>query len=160
MSHKLITLPHTHTQTQMCVSRCLHCVGLSLIPMAIVCMLCNILLLVPDLKIHFLLEKHVTREATWATGLWGSGFVVRLCVSMNEGCFGFVLFCFLQHCFMKCQKRGPLNIWSVNDVFVPLCRFYFQPERLCRAARPKAAAPSEGRWAEYIFLKCQWFSSV
>lgn len=78
----------------MCVSRCLHCVGLSLIPMAIVCMLCNILLLVPGLKIDFLLENHVTREATWATGLWGSGFVVRLCVSMTEGCFafGFVLF--------------------------------------------------------------------
>ncbi|XP_074535938.1 transmembrane 4 L6 family member 5 [Halichoeres trimaculatus] len=60
----------------MCVSRCLRCVGLSLVPMAIVCMLSNILLLLPELKIHFLLEGHVTREATWATGLWGSGLLV------------------------------------------------------------------------------------
>uniref|UniRef100_A0A3Q3W7Y7 Uncharacterized protein n=1 Tax=Mola mola TaxID=94237 RepID=A0A3Q3W7Y7_MOLML len=60
----------------MCVSRCLQCVGLCLIPMAIVCMLANILLLLPDLDVHFLLDGHVTREATWATGLWGSGLLV------------------------------------------------------------------------------------
>uniref|UniRef100_A0A3Q4GMC8 Uncharacterized protein n=1 Tax=Neolamprologus brichardi TaxID=32507 RepID=A0A3Q4GMC8_NEOBR len=62
----------------MCVSRCLRCVGVSLVPMAIVCILCNILLLVPELKIQFLLDGHVTREATWATGLWGSGFLVSV----------------------------------------------------------------------------------
>uniref|UniRef100_A0A3Q3FQS4 Si:dkey-83h2.3 n=1 Tax=Labrus bergylta TaxID=56723 RepID=A0A3Q3FQS4_9LABR len=61
----------------MCVSRCLQCVAVSLVPLAIVCMLSNILLLLPELKIDFLLEGHVTREATWATGLWGSGFLVR-----------------------------------------------------------------------------------
>uniref|UniRef100_A0A669B1E5 Uncharacterized protein n=1 Tax=Oreochromis niloticus TaxID=8128 RepID=A0A669B1E5_ORENI len=65
----------------MCVSRCLRCVGVSLVPMAIVCILCNILLLVPELKIQFLLDGHVTREATWATGLWGSGFLVSLLYS-------------------------------------------------------------------------------
>ncbi|XP_078786000.1 transmembrane 4 L6 family member 5 [Oryzias latipes] len=62
----------------MCVSRCLRCVGVALVPMAIVCMLCNTLLLFPELKTHFLLEKHVTREATWATGLWASGLMVLL----------------------------------------------------------------------------------
>ncbi|XP_041656655.1 transmembrane 4 L6 family member 1 isoform X2 [Cheilinus undulatus] len=62
----------------MCVSRCVRCVGISLVPLAIVCVLSNILLLFPELKIHFLLEGHVTREASWATGLWGSGFLVLL----------------------------------------------------------------------------------
>uniref|UniRef100_A0A3Q3MPV6 Uncharacterized protein n=1 Tax=Mastacembelus armatus TaxID=205130 RepID=A0A3Q3MPV6_9TELE len=57
---------------------CLRCVGVSLIPMAIVCMLSNMLLLLPELSIQFLLEGHVTREATWATGLWGSGFLVLI----------------------------------------------------------------------------------
>ncbi|KAL7401000.1 hypothetical protein ABVT39_021369 [Epinephelus coioides] len=46
--------------------------------MAMVCIVSNILLLLPDLKIHFLLEGHVTREATWATGLWGSGVLVLI----------------------------------------------------------------------------------
>ncbi|XP_039453898.1 transmembrane 4 L6 family member 5-like [Oreochromis aureus] len=79
----------------MCVSRCLRCVGVSLVPMAIVCILCNILLLVPELKIQFLLDGHVTREATWATGLWGSGFLVLLGArafvqsSRTRGCCAF-----------------------------------------------------------------------
>ncbi|XP_075906005.1 transmembrane 4 L6 family member 19 isoform X2 [Nelusetta ayraudi] len=79
----------------MCVSRCLHCVGISLIPMAIICMVCNSLLLFPNLKANFLLEGHVTREATWSTGLWGSGFVVLLSArtfvqsSQTKGCFAF-----------------------------------------------------------------------
>nr|XP_020477457.1 transmembrane 4 L6 family member 5-like [Monopterus albus] len=79
----------------MCVSRCLWCVGVSLVPMAIICMLSNILLLLPELKIHFLLEGHVTREASWATGLWGSGFLVLLGAwafvqsSKTQGCCAF-----------------------------------------------------------------------
>uniref|UniRef100_A0A3B4TLJ1 Si:dkey-83h2.3 n=1 Tax=Seriola dumerili TaxID=41447 RepID=A0A3B4TLJ1_SERDU len=70
----------------MCVSRCLLCVGMSLVPMAIVCMLSNILLLIPELNIHFLLEGHVTREATWATGLWGSGFLMLSHVAYSCVC--------------------------------------------------------------------------
>uniref|UniRef100_A0A3Q1BVU3 Uncharacterized protein n=1 Tax=Amphiprion ocellaris TaxID=80972 RepID=A0A3Q1BVU3_AMPOC len=62
----------------MCVLRCLRCVGVSLVPMAIVCMLSNVLLLFPDLKVRFLLEGHVTREAAWATGVWGSGITVHM----------------------------------------------------------------------------------
>uniref|UniRef100_A0A668ALC7 Si:dkey-83h2.3 n=1 Tax=Myripristis murdjan TaxID=586833 RepID=A0A668ALC7_9TELE len=60
----------------MCVSGCLRCVGLMLVPLAVVCMLANVLLLLPGLQVHFLLEGHVTREATWATGLWGSGLLM------------------------------------------------------------------------------------
>uniref|UniRef100_A0A8C9ZR28 Uncharacterized protein n=1 Tax=Sander lucioperca TaxID=283035 RepID=A0A8C9ZR28_SANLU len=70
----------------MCVSRCLRCVSVCLVATAMVCMLSNVLLLLPNLKIHFLLEGHVTREATWATGLWGSGFLMFccLCVSVSR----------------------------------------------------------------------------
>ncbi|XP_029374084.1 transmembrane 4 L6 family member 1 isoform X2 [Echeneis naucrates] len=80
---------------RMCVSRCLLCVGVSLFPMAIICMLSNMLLLFPELDIHFLLEGHVTREATWATGLWGSGFLVLMGArafvqsSRTKGCCAF-----------------------------------------------------------------------
>ncbi|XP_070685377.1 transmembrane 4 L6 family member 5 [Pempheris klunzingeri] len=83
----------------MCVSRCLQCVGVSLVPMAIVCMLANFLLLLPGLQIHFLLEGHVTREATWATGLWGSGFLILI------GARGFVLSSKTKGC---CAFRGQM----------------------------------------------------
>lgn len=89
---------HCATQ-QMCVSRCLHCVGLSLIPMAIICLVCNSLLLFPNLKANFLLEGHVTAEATWGTGFWGSGFVVCLhvfvCWLQNNNSMTEVFFFFL-----------------------------------------------------------------
>ncbi|XP_061733652.1 transmembrane 4 L6 family member 5-like [Nerophis ophidion] len=79
----------------MCVSRCLRCVGVSLVALAIVCVLANILLLFPEMKVHFLLEGHVTREATWATGLWSSGVLVLLGArafvrsSQTRGCCAF-----------------------------------------------------------------------
>uniref|UniRef100_A0A3P8VIJ2 Si:dkey-83h2.3 n=1 Tax=Cynoglossus semilaevis TaxID=244447 RepID=A0A3P8VIJ2_CYNSE len=81
----------------MCVSRCLQCVGRSLAVLALICMLSNVLLLLPQLKIHFLLEGHVTREATWATGLWASGLMVCYMVtprsilfsSRTKGCCAF-----------------------------------------------------------------------
>ncbi|XP_054884612.1 transmembrane 4 L6 family member 5-like [Poeciliopsis prolifica] len=62
----------------MCVSRYLLYVGHALVPMAVICIVSNILLLFPEMTYHFLLDGHVTREATWATGLWASGFLVLL----------------------------------------------------------------------------------
>ncbi|KAM8822181.1 transmembrane 4 L6 family member 5 [Synchiropus picturatus] len=79
----------------MCVSRCLYCVGLALIPLAIISILSNVLLLLPELTVRFLLEGHVTREATWATGLWGSGVLVLaaarsfIASSRTRGCCTF-----------------------------------------------------------------------
>uniref|UniRef100_A0A8C9S9N9 Si:dkey-83h2.3 n=1 Tax=Scleropages formosus TaxID=113540 RepID=A0A8C9S9N9_SCLFO len=61
----------------MCVARCSRFVGVSLVPLAVLCILGNILLLLPDLQTRYLLEGHVTREATWGSGLWASGFLVR-----------------------------------------------------------------------------------
>uniref|UniRef100_A0A4W5QTA6 Si:dkey-83h2.3 n=1 Tax=Hucho hucho TaxID=62062 RepID=A0A4W5QTA6_9TELE len=60
----------------MCVASCSRCVGVSLVPMAFVCMLANGLLLLPDLQARYLLDGHVTREARWGTGLWASGFLM------------------------------------------------------------------------------------
>ncbi|XP_061538459.1 transmembrane 4 L6 family member 1 isoform X2 [Phycodurus eques] len=62
----------------MCVSRCVRCVGVALVALATVCAAANSLLLLPELKVRFLLEGHVTREASWATGLWSSGLLVAL----------------------------------------------------------------------------------
>uniref|UniRef100_A0A3B3T519 Si:dkey-83h2.3 n=1 Tax=Paramormyrops kingsleyae TaxID=1676925 RepID=A0A3B3T519_9TELE len=69
----------------MCVGRCSRFVGWSLVPMSVLSMLSNTLLLFPDLKARYLLEGHVTPEATWSTGLWASGLLVRLrCVCLGD----------------------------------------------------------------------------
>lgn len=72
--------------TQMCVSWCLRCTGLSLVPLALVCTLANVLLLLPELKTHFLLDGHVTREATWGSGLWGAVLVRRSARDVRHTC--------------------------------------------------------------------------
>uniref|UniRef100_A0A8C5CYG6 Uncharacterized protein n=1 Tax=Gadus morhua TaxID=8049 RepID=A0A8C5CYG6_GADMO len=59
----------------MCVASCLRCVAKMLVSLSIICILANILLLLPGFNIHFLLEGHVTREATWSTGIWSSGIL-------------------------------------------------------------------------------------
>nr|XP_061797623.1 transmembrane 4 L6 family member 5-like [Nerophis lumbriciformis] len=80
---------------RMCVSKCLRCVGVALVALAIVCIVANLLLLLPELKLHFLLEGHVTREASWATGLWSSGLLIMLGAraflqsSQTTGCCAF-----------------------------------------------------------------------
>lgn len=88
----------------MCVSRCLRCVGVALVALAIICTVANILLLLPELKVHFLLEGHVTREASWATGLWSSGLLVRPQPST-------VIFVMLVSCdlLMSCDVLTPLK---------------------------------------------------
>ncbi|XP_034149794.1 transmembrane 4 L6 family member 1 [Esox lucius] len=71
---------------------CSRCVGVSLVSMAVVCILANGLLLFPDLQARYLLEGHVTREARWGTGLWASGFLVVI------GARGFII---------GSSKKGP-----------------------------------------------------
>ncbi|XP_039985954.1 transmembrane 4 L6 family member 5 isoform X2 [Xiphias gladius] len=128
-------LDHQSVQPQlfmMCVSRCLQCVGVSLVPMAIICMLSNILLLLPELKIHFLLEGHVTREATWATGLWGSGFLVLLGArafvqsSRTRGCCAFrsQMLCQMVYSFVCLLAAGSCCLVSATGLSQgPLCLY-------------------------------------
>uniref|UniRef100_A0A3B3T342 Si:dkey-83h2.3 n=1 Tax=Paramormyrops kingsleyae TaxID=1676925 RepID=A0A3B3T342_9TELE len=79
----------------MCVGRCSRFVGWSLVPMSVLSMLSNTLLLFPDLKARYLLEGHVTPEATWSTGLWASGLLVLVAArsfisnNLQRSCCGF-----------------------------------------------------------------------
>ncbi|XP_046907898.1 transmembrane 4 L6 family member 1 [Hypomesus transpacificus] len=79
----------------MCVVSCSRCVGVALVPLALLCILANSLLFFPWLEGRYLLEGHVTREATYGTGLWASGFLVLVGArgfiigSSKTGCCGF-----------------------------------------------------------------------
>ncbi|XP_062408943.1 transmembrane 4 L6 family member 5 [Sardina pilchardus] len=79
----------------MCVSQCSKCVGYTLVPLAIICMLANALLLFPDFQTKYLLDGHITSEARMSSGIWASGVLVlvaaRVFVSSasKKGCCGF-----------------------------------------------------------------------
>uniref|UniRef100_A0A8C9RZZ5 Si:dkey-83h2.3 n=1 Tax=Scleropages formosus TaxID=113540 RepID=A0A8C9RZZ5_SCLFO len=49
----------------MCVARCSRFVGVSLVPLAVLCILGNILLLLPDLQTRYLLEGHLHEGLLW-----------------------------------------------------------------------------------------------
>ncbi|KAM4627693.1 transmembrane 4 L6 family member 5 [Polymixia lowei] len=116
----------------MCVSGCLRCVGVTLVPLALICMLANILLLLPGLQTHFLLESHVTREATWSTGLWGSGFLVLvgarafLFSSRTRGCcvFRTEMLCQVVYCCLCLGAAGFCCLVSLTGLVQgPLCLY-------------------------------------
>ncbi|XP_063350500.1 transmembrane 4 L6 family member 5 isoform X1 [Pelmatolapia mariae] len=145
----------------MCVSRCLRCVGVSLVPMAIVCILCNILLLVPELKIQFLLDGHVTREATWATGLWGSGFLVLLGArafvqsSRTRGCCAFrsQMLCQLLYSCLCLLSAASCSLVSATGLSQgPLCLYN-------DSSGPTWGVPLQplpGRHSGYLFNRTLW----
>ncbi|XP_067850910.1 transmembrane 4 L6 family member 1-like [Heptranchias perlo] len=60
----------------MCPGRCARYVGFTLIPLAFIAIGASIILLFPNGETEYLHEKHITREAVFLSGLWGSGFMV------------------------------------------------------------------------------------
>lgn len=114
----------------MCVARCSHCIGVSLVPLAILSMAANALLLFPNLETRFLLEGHVTREATWGTGLWASGFLVLMVSrgfvsgSSKTGCCAFKaeMLCQVGYSFVALVAAGICVLVSTTGLSVgPLC---------------------------------------
>ncbi|XP_059187611.1 transmembrane 4 L6 family member 1 [Centropristis striata] len=147
----------------MCVSRCLQCVSVSLVAMAITCMLSNILLLLPELKIHYLMEGHVTREATWATGLWGSGLLVLIAAraflqsSRTPGCCAFrrQMLCQVLYSCVCVLAAGCCCLVSVTGLCQgPLCLYN-------STSGPTWGVPLQpvpDSHAGYLYNRSQWSS--
>ncbi|XP_030007156.1 transmembrane 4 L6 family member 4 [Sphaeramia orbicularis] len=148
-------------EVRMCVSRCLRCVGISLVPMAMACMLSNLLLLFPGLSVHFLLEGHVTREATWATGLWGSGLLVLLGAkafvqsSKTQGCWAFrsQMFCQMFYSVLCLLAAGFCCLVSATGLVQgPLCLY----ESGSGPTWGVPLRPSPDRDAGYLYNSSLW----
>lgn len=58
----------------MCSGGFAKCLGISLLPLAIVCVLCNILLFFPDGKI--VESEHISKQVWYFGGILGSGVLV------------------------------------------------------------------------------------
>ena len=60
----------------MCSGSCAKCLGITLIPLAILCLLCNILLFFPGGSVADN-NDHITDEVWYFGGIFGSGALVR-----------------------------------------------------------------------------------
>ncbi|XP_026221021.1 transmembrane 4 L6 family member 5-like isoform X2 [Anabas testudineus] len=145
----------------MCVSRCLRCVGMSLVAMAMVCILSNILLMFPDLNIHFLLDGHVTIQAIWATGVWGSGFLVLLGArsfiqtSKTRGCCAFrsQMLCQVLYSCVALLGAFICCIFSVTGLVQgPLCLYNSTSGQIWGVP----LRPIHGRHWTYLYNRTVW----
>ncbi|XP_029026973.1 transmembrane 4 L6 family member 1-like isoform X2 [Betta splendens] len=144
----------------MCVSRCLRCVGVSLVSTAIICSLANILLLFPGLSSRFLLDRHVTSEATWATGVWGSGLLVLLGArsfvqsSKTRGCCAFrsQMLCQVLYSCVSLLGAFICGVVSANGLANgPLCLYNSTHGQTWGVP----LKPSPGEWS-YLYNRTLW----
>ncbi|KAI4901367.1 hypothetical protein NFI96_014162, partial [Prochilodus magdalenae] len=117
-------------------TRCSRLLGLTMVPVAVVSTLANVLLLFPDLHHRYLIERHVTPEAVWCTGIWLSGFVVLVAARgfasryTKEGCclfradmlcriaYSCVALCAAAFCYLfnyNGLMRGPLCLHNGTE---------------------------------------------
>ncbi|XP_067897450.1 transmembrane 4 L6 family member 1-like isoform X1 [Heterodontus francisci] len=62
----------------MCPGRCARCVGIALVPLALIAIPASVILLFPNGEREYLTDAHITWVALFLPGLWGSGFMVVL----------------------------------------------------------------------------------
>ncbi|KAJ3589928.1 hypothetical protein NHX12_010768 [Muraenolepis orangiensis] len=60
----------------MCTGQCSRCIGLSLYPLAIISILCNILLFFPGWDVKYAEDDHITEEVKYMGGVVGGGLMV------------------------------------------------------------------------------------
>lgn len=71
----------------MCTGKCSRCIAVSLYPLAVISIICNIVLFFPDANIKYAKDGHITEEVKYMGGLVGGGIMVScLCYSVPEGC--------------------------------------------------------------------------
>ncbi|XP_059931881.1 transmembrane 4 L6 family member 5 isoform X1 [Gadus macrocephalus] len=145
----------------MCVASCLRCVAKTLVSLSIICILANILLLLPGFNIHFLLEGHVTREATWSTGIWSSGILVLLGArafmtsSKTKGCFAFrTQMCFqLNYSALILLGSGFCSWVSVTGLVKgPLCLYNTSAGQVWGVP----LQPYPDRFPGYLYNRTMW----
>uniref|UniRef100_UPI00398EC88D transmembrane 4 L6 family member 5-like isoform X2 n=1 Tax=Pristiophorus japonicus TaxID=55135 RepID=UPI00398EC88D len=79
----------------MCPGRCARIVGLILIPLAVIALGASVTLLFPNGETEYLMDQHISWEALFLPGLWGSGFMMfvsviysGLAIAASVTCFG------------------------------------------------------------------------
>ncbi|XP_067897451.1 transmembrane 4 L6 family member 1-like isoform X2 [Heterodontus francisci] len=79
----------------MCPGRCARCVGIALVPLALIAIPASVILLFPNGEREYLTDAHITWVALFLPGLWGSGFMMfvsviyaQLAIIGSATCFG------------------------------------------------------------------------
>ncbi|KAE8288174.1 Transmembrane 4 L6 family member 1 [Larimichthys crocea] len=114
----------------MCTGKCSRCIAVTLYPLALISIICNIVLFFPDGDIKYAQDGHITEEVKYMGGLVGGGLLVLLPalyinLTGKQGCCGNRCGMFLSIAFAAVGVAGALYSLSVAAVGLqngPLCK--------------------------------------
>ncbi|KAM3868994.1 transmembrane 4 L6 family member 4-like [Diretmus argenteus] len=114
----------------MCTGRCSHCVGVTLLPLAVISIICNIILFFPGWDTKYVKDGHITEEVKYMGGLIGGGLMVlvpaiHIRLTGAHGCCANRCGMFLSIAFAAVGVAGALYSFSVAVLGLqngPLCK--------------------------------------
>ncbi|XP_030010764.1 transmembrane 4 L6 family member 1 [Sphaeramia orbicularis] len=114
----------------MCTGKCSRCIAVTLYPLAVLSIICNIVLFFPGGDIKYAKDGHITEEVKYMGGLIGGGVMVLLPalyihLTGKEGCCGNRCGMFLSIAFAAVGVAGALYSFVVAILGLqngPLCK--------------------------------------
>uniref|UniRef100_A0AAQ4Q7Y2 Uncharacterized protein n=3 Tax=Gasterosteus aculeatus TaxID=69293 RepID=A0AAQ4Q7Y2_GASAC len=106
-----------HSDT-MCSGSCSRCIGVSLYPLVLISIICNIVLFFPGWDVKYVKEGHITPEVQYLGGLLGGGFMmlipaIYLHSTAENGCCGIRFGMFLSILLAAAGVVGGLYSFAV-----------------------------------------------
>ncbi|XP_063343597.1 transmembrane 4 L6 family member 4 [Pelmatolapia mariae] len=114
----------------MCTGKCSRCIAITLYPLVVISIICNIVLFFPDGDVSYAKDGHITEEVKYMGGLIGGGVLVLLPalyihLTGKEGCCGNRCGMFLSIAFAAVGVAGGLYSIIVAVLGLqngPLCK--------------------------------------
>ncbi|XP_028451454.1 transmembrane 4 L6 family member 4-like [Perca flavescens] len=115
----------------MCTGKCSRCIAITLYPLALICIICNIVLFFPGGDVKYAKAGHLTEEVSYMGGLVGGGVMVLIAaiyINMTEaqGCCGNRFGMFLSIAFAAVGVVGALYSFIVAVLGLnngPFCKY-------------------------------------
>ncbi|XP_047462698.1 transmembrane 4 L6 family member 5 [Mugil cephalus] len=114
----------------MCTGKCSRCISVTLYPLVLISIICNIVLFFPDGDIQYAKDGHITEEVKYMGGLVGGGILVLIPalyihLTGQQGCCGNRCGMFLSIAFAAVGVAGALYSFIVavhGLINGPLCK--------------------------------------
>ncbi|XP_053187310.1 transmembrane 4 L6 family member 1 [Scomber japonicus] len=138
----------------MCTGKCSRCIAVTLYPLALISIICNIVLFFPGGEIKYAKDGHITEEVKYMGGLIGGGLMVLLPalyihMTGEKGCCGNRCGMFLSIAFAAVGVAGALYSLIVAVLGLhngPLCKNVLIWTTPFKNSDPSYLTDSSGWW--------------
>nr|XP_015816402.2 transmembrane 4 L6 family member 5 [Nothobranchius furzeri]XP_015816403.2 transmembrane 4 L6 family member 5 [Nothobranchius furzeri] len=129
-NRNLLSSNISEPSVNMCTGKCSQCIAVSLYPLALISIICNIVLFFPAGDVQYAKDGHITEEVKYMGGLIGGGVMVlipalHIHLTGKQGCCGNRCGMFLSIAFAALGVAGALYSFAVAVLGLqngPLCQ--------------------------------------